>query len=71
MRVGNPGIIIAGTVGAQSTREAIQLAKDASEAGADFVLALPPSYYPGAMSDDAILGFYEDVSHSHHFQKFC
>ncbi len=59
---GSSGLIIAGTVGAQSTREAILLSKDAAAAGADFVLILPPSYYPGIMTPDAIQGFFEDVS---------
>jgi 4-hydroxy-2-oxoglutarate aldolase len=61
-RIGNPGSIIAGTVGAQSTREAIELCQDAADAGADFTLVLPPSYYPGAMTPEAIQGFFEDVS---------
>lgn len=61
-RIGNPGAIIAGTVGAQSTREAIELCRDAASAGADYTLILPPSYYPGAMKPDAIQSFFEDVS---------
>jgi dihydrodipicolinate synthase/N-acetylneuraminate lyase len=60
-RVGNPGAIIAGTVGAQSTRENIQLCRDAAEAGADFTLILPPSYFPAMMTPQAIQEFYEDV----------
>ncbi|EIW66318.1 hypothetical protein M231_05842 [Tremella mesenterica] len=61
-RIGNPGIIIAGTVGAQSTWENVQLANDAAEAGADFILTLPPSYYAPAMTPDAIQAFYEDLA---------
>ncbi len=61
-RVGNDGAIIAGTVGAQSTREAIDLCKDAAKAGAEYTLVLPPSYFPGAMTPEAIQGFFEDVS---------
>ncbi|WWD17988.1 hypothetical protein CI109_102434 [Kwoniella shandongensis] len=61
-RCGNNGPIIAGTVGAQSTREAIRLCNDAAQAGADFVLVLPPSYYPGAMSPDAIQTFFEELA---------
>lgn len=61
-KVGNPGAIIAGTVGAQSTGEAIRLAQDAADAGADFVLSLHPNYFPAAMTPEAIQGFFEDVS---------
>ena len=42
---GKPGAVIIAGVGAQSTREAIQLCKEAQEAGADFGLALSPSYW--------------------------
>jgi dihydrodipicolinate synthase/N-acetylneuraminate lyase len=59
---GNPGAIIAGTVGAQSTGEAIRLAQDAADAGADFILSLHPNYFPAAMTPEAIQGFFEDVS---------
>ncbi|ORX33850.1 hypothetical protein BD324DRAFT_653899 [Kockovaella imperatae] len=62
IRCGNHGAIIAGTVGAQSTREAIQLARDGAEAGADFALALPPSYFPGHMSNDACQAFFEELA---------
>lgn len=62
--MGNPGAIIAGTVGAQSTREAILLSKDAAEAGAEFTLVLPPSYYPAWMTPAAIQSFYEDVANA-------
>jgi dihydrodipicolinate synthase/N-acetylneuraminate lyase len=61
-RIGNSGTIIAGTVGAQSTRENIILCKDAAEVGADFALILPPSYFPAMMTPDAIQSFYEEVS---------
>ncbi|KAK8865827.1 hypothetical protein IAR55_000975 [Kwoniella newhampshirensis] len=61
-RCGNNGSIIAGTVGAQSTREAIRLCDDAAEAGADFALVLPPSYYPAAMPADAIQTFFEELA---------
>lgn len=61
-RCGNHGPVIAGTVGAQSSRQALKLCQDAAEAGADFALVLPPSYYPAAMSADAIQSFFEEVS---------
>ncbi|WRT63967.1 uncharacterized protein IL334_000894 [Kwoniella shivajii] len=60
--VGNNGPIIAGTVGAQSSREALKLCKDASDAGADFALVLPPSYYPAAMTTEAIQNFFEELA---------
>jgi len=40
--------IVAG-IGAASTRESIQLAKDAAAAGADFAIAIPPGYYAGPL----------------------
>lgn len=61
-RCGNNGPVIAGTVGAQSSRQALKLCQDAAEAGADFALVLPPSYYPGVMSANAIQSFFEEVS---------
>ncbi|OCF32851.1 dihydrodipicolinate synthetase [Kwoniella heveanensis BCC8398] len=61
-RVGNTGPIIAGTVGAQSSREALKMCRDAHEAGADFALVLPPSYYPSAMTPDAIQAFFEELA---------
>ncbi|OQD73952.1 hypothetical protein PENDEC_c013G06529 [Penicillium decumbens] len=45
--------VIAGT-GASSTRETIQLSKDAGASGADAVLVLPPSYYKGAVNTEAL-----------------
>ncbi|KAI9172564.1 putative 4-hydroxy-2-oxoglutarate aldolase [Paramyrothecium foliicola] len=53
--------IVAG-ISAQSTREAILNAQDAASAGANFALLLPPSYWPKALSSDAIIGFYRDVA---------
>ncbi len=41
--------VIAGT-GAESTRQAIRLTKEAAAAGADAVLVSPPAYYRGAMT---------------------
>lgn len=60
---GNPGSVIAGTGSAHSTREAILLCREAAEAGADFALVLPSSYYPGATDADAHQAFFEEVSH--------
>ncbi|KAH6666710.1 putative dihydrodipicolinate synthase [Halenospora varia] len=56
--------IVAG-VGATSTRESIQLAKEAAEAGADFAIAIPPGYYAGPLMADgmkALKGFFVDIA---------
>lgn len=42
---GKLGAVIIAGGGAQSTRESIQLCKEAKEAGADFALVLSPSYW--------------------------
>jgi len=48
--------------GSQSTRETIQLCKDASSSGGQFALVLPPSYYGGLLNTDLILQFFRDVA---------
>lgn len=55
--------IVAG-VGAQSTRESIKLAQDASDAGADFVMVIPPGYYAGTLLADmkAVKNFFVDIA---------
>lgn len=40
--------------GAQSTRETIQLCKDAAASGADYAIVLPPCYYQGLVSKEAL-----------------
>lgn len=47
--------------GGQSTVEAIALAKDAAVSGGDYILALPPSYFAGSITTDALEGFYTEV----------
>lgn len=54
--------IMAGA-GAQSTQEAITLAKDAASAGADYACILPPSYFAPSMTPEALESFYIEVSH--------
>lgn len=44
-----PNMPIVAGVGAPSTRESIELAKEAADAGADFVMVIPPGYYAGAL----------------------
>ncbi|OAQ60128.1 aldolase-type TIM barrel [Pochonia chlamydosporia 170] len=55
--------IVAG-VGATSTRETIQLAKDAASVGADFVLVVAPGYYAGVLKSNtaAMRNFFVDVA---------
>ncbi|KAF7157077.1 hypothetical protein CNMCM5623_001065 [Aspergillus felis] len=48
--------------GASSTRETIQLCKDAADAGGDYVLVLPPCYYKSLVSNAALLDYFRDVA---------
>jgi 4-hydroxy-2-oxoglutarate aldolase len=48
--------------GAQSTREAIELAKDAKASGGDYALVLPPSYFKTSYTQADIIGFFEDLA---------
>ena len=55
--------IVAGT-GAASTRESIELCKDAADAGADYVMVIPPGYYSGPLisNSKAIEKFFTDIA---------
>jgi len=53
--------VIAGT-GAQSTRETIQLCKEAKAAGATFALVLTPCTWVPAMTREAVLTFHRTVA---------
>ncbi|MCJ1225556.1 hypothetical protein MMC12_002205 [Toensbergia leucococca] len=48
--------------GTQSTRETVELCHEASIAGGDFALVLPPSYYKSNYAPDAFLEFFQDVA---------
>lgn len=48
--------------GAQSTRETIELCNDAYQAGGDYALVLPPSYYAGLHAKDTVMSFFRDVA---------
>lgn len=48
--------------GAQSTRETIQLCKEASETGGQFALVLPASYYGGLLTTEMIIQHFTDVA---------
>jgi 4-hydroxy-2-oxoglutarate aldolase len=55
--------VVAG-VGAASTRESIDLSREAAAAGADFVMVIPPGYYAGALLSDpsSIKQFFIDIA---------
>ncbi|KAL4802962.1 hypothetical protein BDV18DRAFT_145941 [Aspergillus unguis] len=53
--------VIVGT-GAPSTRETINLSKDAAAAGGDYVLVLPPSYYKALVPTSALLDHFRAVA---------
>lgn len=59
---GRPELKIMAGISGQSTNETLRLAEDAAEAGADFGLLLPPSYWPKAVGDDVIVEFYQEVA---------
>jgi len=48
--------------GAQSTRETIQLCKDASISGGDYALVLPPSYYKSVYTQQSLIDYFLDVA---------
>lgn len=48
--------------GAQSTRETIQLCRDAAESGGSHALVLPPSYYGGLLTTDLVLAHFFAVA---------
>ena len=50
--------------GSQSTRETIELCRDALASGGDYALILPPSYYKPMHTPRTILEFFEDVADS-------
>jgi 4-hydroxy-2-oxoglutarate aldolase len=61
-RLGRPDLTItAGTTG-QCTRAVAADARRAHEAGADFALALVPSYFHAAMTADAVAAFFEELA---------
>lgn len=54
-------VLIAGT-GAESTRQAIRLTREAAAAGADAVLVSPPAYYKGAMTPEVLARHYRTLA---------
>ncbi|KAG8907340.1 Vacuolar protein sorting-associated protein 29 [Tulasnella sp. 403] len=53
--------IIVGASG-QSTNEAVRFATQAKEAGGDYILSLPPSYYASNMTTEALEAFYLELA---------
>jgi 4-hydroxy-2-oxoglutarate aldolase len=53
--------LIAGC-GAQSTREVMQLCRDAANAGANFAIVLPPGYYGGLLDTSKIVRHFYEVA---------
>ena len=60
--LGVPDFPIAAGVSGQSTNETLRLVDDAATAGADYGLLLPPSYWPKAITNDALVDFYREVA---------
>ena len=50
--------------GAQSTRETIELCRDAYDAGGDYALVLPPAYYRSTLRDGSLVEFFTGVADS-------
>ncbi|GAA5873848.1 hypothetical protein JCM8547_008619 [Rhodosporidiobolus lusitaniae] len=53
--------LVVGT-GASSTRETIELTKEAAERGADFAMVIAPGYFAGALSKQALKAFFVEVA---------
>lgn len=48
--------------GSQSTRETVDLCREASESGGDYALVLPPSYYKPLFSASSVVEFFQEVA---------
>ena len=48
--------------GSQSTRETIELCREALHAGGDYALVLPPSYYKPMYATNSLVEFFQDVA---------
>ena len=48
--------------GSQSTRETIELCREALQAGGDYALVLPPSYYKPMYAANSLVEFFQDVA---------
>ena len=50
--------------GSQSTRETIELCREALASGGDYALVLPPSYYKPMYKSESLIEFFQDVAHA-------
>lgn len=50
--------------GAQSTRETVELCREASTSGGDYALILPPSYYRPMHRSNTVMEFFQDVAYA-------
>lgn len=57
-----PDFPIMAGVGAHSTRQVLEFIEDAADAGADFVLCLPPGYFGKATNPQVINNFFDEVA---------
>ncbi|GAD96999.1 dihydrodipicolinate synthetase family protein [Paecilomyces variotii No. 5] len=57
-----PNYPIMAGVGAHSTKQTLELAADAKDAGADYLLVLPPAYFGKATTVPVIKRFFADVA---------
>ncbi|KAL8897501.1 MAG: hypothetical protein Q9207_007187 [Kuettlingeria erythrocarpa] len=48
--------------GSQSTRETIELCREAMTSGGDYALVLPPSYYKAMYKPESLVEFFEEVA---------
>ncbi len=53
--------VIAGT-GHESTRHTVALSKQAEQLGADYVCVLTPSYFKKRLTDEALIGYYNNIA---------
>ncbi len=61
-RAAAPGMTVLAGAGQPGTRATIEMTRRAADAGCDAVLVVTPSYYRGAMTDDALRRHYEAVA---------
>lgn len=69
--LGVPNYPIVAGISGQSTNESILLAKDAAQAGADFALLLPPSFWAKSVSEEVLQRFYTDVADESPLPVIC
>ena len=54
-------LVMAGT-GCESTRQTVAFSKKVAAMGVDFVSVVTPSYFKKRLTDDALIGYYNDVA---------